>query len=228
MILVTEERIMANVLITGANRGIGLELARQLTGRGDQVTALCRKASSELQALRARVFEHVDVTDGAALERVARELGTAGIDVLINNAGIMLDEPFPNLDFDGIRNQFEVNTLGPLLVTTTLLDHLRAGSKVALVTSRMGSIGDNESGGYYGYRMSKAALNMAGVNLAHDLRRRRIAVVVLHPGMVATRMTGNHGIPVQEAAAGLIARIDALTLATSGGFWHANGERLPW
>jgi NAD(P)-dependent dehydrogenase (short-subunit alcohol dehydrogenase family) len=228
MILCTEERVMASVLITGSNRGIGLELARQLTGRGDHVIALCRKASKELQRLGARVFEHIDVTDGSSLGKVSRELGDAKIDVLINNAGIMLDEPFPDLDFAGIRKQLEVNTLGPLLVTTTLLDHLKAGSKVALITSRMGSIGDNGSGGYYGYRMSKAALNMAGVNLAHDLRNRRIAVAVLHPGMVATRMTGNHGIPVQEAAEGLIARIDALTLATSGGFWHANGERLPW
>ncbi|MFZ1865116.1 MAG: SDR family oxidoreductase [Polyangiales bacterium] len=219
---------MAKVLITGANRGIGLELVRQLAKRGDEVIALCRKASPELTKQGVRVFEGIDVTDDAALATVSRELGDTKIDVLISNAGVMLDEPFPNLDFDGIRRQFEVNTLGPLLVTSTLRDHLQPGSKVILITSRMGSIGDNESGGYYGYRMSKAALNMAGVNLAHDLRSGRIAVAVLHPGMVATRMTGNHGIPVEEAAEGLIARIDDLTLATSGGFWHANGERLPW
>ncbi|KPK17401.1 MAG: short-chain dehydrogenase [Myxococcales bacterium SG8_38] len=219
---------MARVVITGANRGIGLELARQLSGRGDEVIALCRKAGPELRELGIRIIERVDVTDEDALEMVSRELGDAEIDILINNAGIMLNEPFHDLDFDGIRRQIEVNTLGPLLVTSILHEHLHSGSKVILMTSRMGSIGDNGSGGYYGYRMSKAALNMAGVNLAHDFRSERIAVALLHPGMVATRMTGHHGIPVEEAVAGLISRIDDLKLETSGGFWHANGERLPW
>jgi NAD(P)-dependent dehydrogenase (short-subunit alcohol dehydrogenase family) len=219
---------MGTVVITGANRGIGLELARQLSARGEMVIALCRKASEELRKLGVRIFENVDVTNRHALQAVSRELGQTKIDTLINNAGIMLDEPFPDLDFDAIRKQIEVNTLGPLLVLSTLRDHLGQGSKAIFITSRMGSIGDNQSGGYYGYRMSKAALNMAAVNLSHDLRSAKIAVAVLHPGMVATRMTGNHGIPVEEAARGLIARIDELTLATSGGFWHANGERLPW
>jgi len=228
MIASKEERIMARVVITGANRGIGLGLARQLDERGDEVVALCRNASDELRELGVRVIEKVDVTKKDALQMVSRELGDAEIDVLINNAGIMLDEPLHDLNFDGIRKQFEINTLGPLLVTSVLRDHLHSGSKVILMTSRMGSIGDNGSGGYYGYRMSKAALNMAGVNLAHDLRSERIAVAVLHPGMVATRMTGHHGIPVEEAVEGLISRIDELTLETSGGFWHANGERLPW
>jgi NAD(P)-dependent dehydrogenase (short-subunit alcohol dehydrogenase family) len=92
----------------------------------------------------------------------------------------------------------------------------------------MGSIDDNGSGGYYGYRMSKAALNMAGVSLAHDFRHKGIAVAILHPGMVATQMTGHHGISTEESAEGLIARIDELRLEDSGGFWHANGDRLPW
>lgn len=219
---------MATVVITGANRGIGLELARQLEERGDRVVALCREASPELRELGVRIVENVDVTDAEALEAASRELADVEIDVLINNAGIMLDEEFPNLDLDSIRKQVEVNTLGPLRVTTALYDRLHEGSKVILMTSRMGSIGDNGSGNYYGYRISKAALNMAGVNLAHDLRNRKIAVGILHPGMVATRMTGDHGIPPKESAEGLIARIDELTLDTSGGFWHANGERLPW
>lgn len=219
---------MATVLVTGANRGIGLELARQLSARGDMVMAACRKASGELRNLGARIFENVDVTDRSSLEALSQELGQTKIDVLINNAGIMLDEPFPELDFDAIRKQIEVNALGPLLVISILRDHLGPGSKAVFITSRMGSIGDNQSGGYYGYRMSKAALNMAVVNLSHDLRSAKISVAVLHPGMVATRMTGDHGIPVEDAAKGLIARIDELTLATSGGFWHANGDRLPW
>jgi NAD(P)-dependent dehydrogenase (short-subunit alcohol dehydrogenase family) len=219
---------MATVLITGANKGIGLELSRQLTERGDHVIALCRTASPDLEALGVRLFEGVDVTDRAALERVSRDLGDTQVDVLINNAGIFENETFGDLDFDRIRRQFEVNALGALLVTSIMQSHLVQGSKIILMTSRMGSIDDNGSGSYYGYRMSKAALNMAGVNLAHDFRSKGIAVAILHPGMVATEMTGRHGIPVSESAEGLIARIDELRLQDSGGFWHANGERLPW
>jgi NAD(P)-dependent dehydrogenase (short-subunit alcohol dehydrogenase family) len=219
---------MATVLITGANKGIGLELSRQLTERGDAVIALCRKASRELEALGVQVFEGVDVTDQAALEEVSRDLGDTRVDVLINNAGIFENETFDDLDFDRIRRQFEVNALGALRVTSVLQNHLSKGSKIIILTSRMGSIDDNGSGSYYGYRMSKAALNMAGVNLAHDFRGKGIAVAILHPGMVATEMTGRNGIPASEAAQGLIARIDELQLGDSGGFWHANGERLPW
>ena len=219
---------MTTVLITGANKGIGLELSRQLTERGDEVIALCRNASPELRALGVRLFEGVDVTDRAALENVSRDLGETRIDVLINNAGIFENETFDDLDFDRIRRQFEVNALGALQVTSIMQSHLVQGSKIILMTSRMGSIDDNGSGNYYGYRMSKAALNMAGVNLAHDFRAKGIAVAILHPGMVATEMTGQHGIPVSESAEGLIARIDELRLQDSGGFWHANGERLPW
>jgi len=219
---------MATVFITGANRGIGLELSRQLRKRGDEVIAVCRRGSPELEALGVRLFENVDVTDSAALESVSRELGNKQIDILINNAGIFGNESFDSLDFDQIRRQFEVNTLGALRVTSILHRHLSGGSKIILITSRMGSIGDNGSGSYYGYRMAKAALNMAGVNLAHDFCSKGISVAILHPGMVATEMTGHHGIPTEESAEGLIARIDELRLQDSGGFWHANGERLPW
>jgi NAD(P)-dependent dehydrogenase (short-subunit alcohol dehydrogenase family) len=219
---------MATVLITGANRGIGLELSRQLSERGDEVIALCRKASPDLQALDVRLFEGVDVTDRTGLEAVSRELGDTKLDILINNAGIFENETLDDLDFDRIRRQFEVNALGPLQVTSVMQGHLVQGSKVILMTSRMGSIDDNGSGNYYGYRMSKAALNMAGVNLAHDFRSKGIAVAILHPGMVATEMTGKNGIPVSESAEGLLARIDELRLQDSGGFLHANGEQLPW
>ncbi len=219
---------MATVLITGANRGIGLELCRQLRGRGDEVVALCRKGSPELEALGVRLFEKVDVTDPAALESVSQELGDTKIHILINNAGIFGNESFDRLDFDRIRGHFEVNALGALRVTSIMSPHLVKGSKVILITSRMGSIGDNGSGSYYGYRMAKAALNMAGVNLAHDLRGRGVSVAILHPGLVATEMTGRHGIPPAESARGLISRMDDLQLESSGTFWHANGERLPW
>lgn len=218
---------MAKILITGANRGIGLELARQLVDRGDEVIAWCRSSSSELDDLDARVVEGVDVTDEEALRKASKALGDVRLDVLINNAGIFTNETFRDPDFDAISHSFEVNALGPLRVTHALRDRLAPGAKIILITSRMGSIGDNGSGAYYGYRMAKAALNMAGVNLAHDFRG-KASVAILHPGMVATRMTGFSGVSPEDSAAGLIERIDALQPEESGGFWHANGERLPW
>jgi NAD(P)-dependent dehydrogenase (short-subunit alcohol dehydrogenase family) len=218
---------MATVLITGANRGIGLELARQLSDRGDDVIALCRESTGELESAATKVLEGVEITKEEALRRAADALGDIGIDILVNNAGIFTNERFDDLDFSEIERNFEVNALGPLRVTHALRGLLRAPAKVVLMTSRMGSIGDNTSGSYYGYRMAKAALNMAGVNLAHDLRG-IASVAILHPGLVATRMTGFTGISTEESAAGLIERIDALTPETSGSFWHANGEQLPW
>ncbi|MGI9381768.1 MAG: SDR family NAD(P)-dependent oxidoreductase, partial [Methyloligellaceae bacterium] len=128
-----------------------------------------------------------------------------------------------------IRRQFEVNTLGPLRVTKALMARLGRGSKVAIVSSWMGSLAENTAGGSYGYRISKCAVNMAGLNLAHDLRPQGIAVVLLHPGYVSTDMTGGGGtVDPEDAARGLIARIDALTLDKTGTFWHAEGHELPW
>jgi NAD(P)-dependent dehydrogenase (short-subunit alcohol dehydrogenase family) len=149
--------------------------------------------------------------------------------VLVNNAGILRAESLGGIDFDSIARQFEVNALGPLRVTEALAPLLKQGGKVVIITSRMGSIADNGSGGYYGYRMSKAAVNAAGMSLARDLHGRGIAVALLHPGMVATEMTGRHGIAPEESVRGIIARIDALSPATSGKFLHAGtGEVLPW
>ena len=220
---------MATVCISGASRGIGLELARQYRDRGDQVVAACRQATDELKKLGVEVVEGVDVTDEAAVSKLAKAVGKRHVDILVNCAGVLSDESLADLDFDRIRYQFEVNSLGPLRVTAALRENLEPGSKVAIVTSRMGSIEDNTSGGRYGYRMSKCAVNMAGRSLAHDLREASIAVAVLHPGFVRTDMTGHQGlVDPPESAAGLIARIDELTLESSGGFWHANGERLPW
>lgn len=219
---------MATVLITGANRGIGLELCRQLAQRGDEVLATCRRTSADLESLDVTVYEDVDVTEDAALSRLARSLGRQRIDVLINNAGILSRQTLDELDFDAMRRQFEVNALGPLRVTRALLPSLAPGAKVVIITSRMGSIADNTSGAHYGYRMSKAAVNMAGKSLATDLGEQGIAVGLLHPGMVATEMTGRHGEPVARAARGLIERIDELSLEHSASFRHANGESLPW
>jgi NAD(P)-dependent dehydrogenase (short-subunit alcohol dehydrogenase family) len=220
---------MANILITGANRGIGLELARQLHARGDAVIACCRRSSPELDALGVRVETGVDVAGLDSVRELDARLGDDKLDVLINNAGILERMRIDALDWDAIRRQFEVNSLGPLRVVSCLRHRLGSGAKIAIVTSRMGSIADNTSGASYGYRMSKAAVNMAGVTLAHDLRPDGIAVALLHPGWVQTDMTGGTGnITAEESARGLIARIDELTLDQSGGFWHQNGERLPW
>lgn len=220
---------MAQILITGTNQGIGLELAKQYVNRGDKVIAVCRTPSDELRQSGAEIVENVDVTDDASVDRLAQAVGDRKIDVLINNAGILTRETFDDLDFDRMRTQFEVNTLGPLRVTKALSDKLTDGGKVGIVTSRVGSMDDNGSGGNYGYRMSKAAANMVGVNLSHDFKPREIAVGLLHPGYVKTNMTGGGGATdAATAAAGLIERMDALSMATTGTFWHAEGYELPW
>ncbi|HUH00556.1 MAG TPA: SDR family oxidoreductase [Kofleriaceae bacterium] len=220
---------MSTIAITGANRGIGLELTRQCEERGDQVIAICRNRSAELDALGVQVVSGIDVTSDDDVARLARELADLRLDVLINDAGVLVRNSLDRLDVAGIRRQFEVNSLGPLRVTTALMPLLARGSKVAIVTSRMGSIADNTSGGSYGYRMSKAAVNAAGKSLAHDLAPRGIAVVLLHPGYVRTDMTGHSGnVDPADAARDLLARIDELEMSSTGTFRHANGEELPW
>ena len=219
---------MNRVLVTGANRGIGLELCRQLSARGDEPIAVCRQSSAALEALNIRVIEGIDVAVAEGASALSSRLENLPLDWLINNAGILAVDSLDNLDFEGMERQFRVNTLGPLRITSALLPNLPAGSKVGIVTSRMGSIEDNTSGGYYGYRMSKVAVNIAGISLSRDLKDRGIAVALLHPGMVATDMTGGQGVSPQHSASGLIARMDELELGSTGTFWHAEGQRLPW
>ena len=220
---------MALAVVTGANRGIGLELVRQLKARGASVVAICRTSSAALDALGVRVESGYDVTDAASWSKLAGTLARDDIDLLVHNAGMLVGDSLDNVDADDVRAQFELNAIAPLFLTRALASRLHSGAKVALITSRMGSIGDNGSGGYYGYRMSKAALNAAGVSLAHDLKPRGVAVVILHPGAVRTGMTGGHGnIEVDESVRGLLQRIDELRLETTGRFLHQNGEVLPW
>ncbi len=219
---------LATILITGCNRGIGLQLATQLDARGDDVIGVCRTASDELSRLGARIITGIDVADGDSLGRLKAEIGDLTIDILINNAGILYRDKFGSLDYDDMLQQYRVNTLGPLRITEALRDNLAVGSKVAIVTSRVGSIADNSSGGYYGYRASKTAVNQVGVNLMHDLRPLGIAVGLLHPGLVATDMTSGQGISPAESASGLIQCIDDLSMENTGGFWHAEGYELPW
>ncbi len=223
---------MANVLITGANRGIGLELAKLYAARGDAVTGVCRETSDELEDIADQVISGIDLTEPGAMDAVVtitEQLLEGPLDILINNAGVFTNETLDAMDFDRIRTQLEINALVPLELAVALLPLMAEGSKIANITSRMGSIADNGSGAYYGYRASKAALNALGKSLALDLKPRGIAVAQLHPGFVQTRMVGFNGdITPTQAAAGLAARIDELNLDNTGGFWHSNGQPLPW
>jgi NAD(P)-dependent dehydrogenase (short-subunit alcohol dehydrogenase family) len=220
-------------LVLGSNRGIGLEVTRTLVERGDHVIAGCRRVSPELAALAANgrvdVREGIDVTDFESLAALAASLGEHRIDRLWVVAGVLDRGGLTPFDAQSLRRQFEVNALGPLQAVVALQSCLARGSKIALLTSRMGSIADNGSGGMYGYRMSKAALNMAGKSLALDLAPRGISVVLLHPGFVRTAMTGGAGnVDAVDSAADLVRRVDALEPKDSGSFLHANGEALPW
>jgi NAD(P)-dependent dehydrogenase (short-subunit alcohol dehydrogenase family) len=220
---------MSLAIVTGANRGIGLSLTKLLKERGFTVIAACRAGSPELEKLGVEVAQDVDVTDEEGVAKLAFAVRDRNVDLLINNAGILSADRLEAPDFTAIQKQFEVNALGPLRVTAALRKNLKQGSKVAMITSRMGSIDDNGSGGHYGYRMSKAALNMAAKSLSVDLKPAGVAVAVLHPGMVKTDMIAGHGqVEPDDAAKGLLARIDELDLENTGGFWHANGQRLPW
>ncbi|MGB7247498.1 MAG: SDR family oxidoreductase [Phormidesmis sp.] len=229
---------MATYLVTGANRGIGYEYCQQLQARGDQVIATCRQSSSELEALAkragVRIETGVDISDDRLIETLVQALAGTPVDVVINNAGIYRQSSLTELNVDGIREQFEINAIAPLKFTQSLLPLLALSDhkipKVIIMTSRMGSIEDNTSGGSYGYRMSKVALSMAGKSLSHDLYPQGIAVAILHPGLVSTGMTNftDSGISPAESVKGLLARIDALTLDNTGTFWHSNGDVLPW
>lgn len=217
------------VVVTGANRGIGLEICRCYLGSGAKVFAICRSRSVELDALGVNVIDSIDVANADSIEKLRGKLKGESIDVLVNNAGVLRSESLGNMDFEDIQLQIEVNALGPLRMTQALLNQLSGSAKIALITSRMGSISDNTSGGYYGYRMSKAALNAAGMSLAQDLKDKGVAVGIFHPGFVKTGMVNFAGdIPAAEAAARLVQRIDELNMDNTGTFWHANGEVLPW
>ena len=221
---------MATFLVTGANRGIGLEFCRQLHARHDYVIAVCRHASPELEAMGVEIQSGIELTSETSIALLVRNLSDRQLDGVILNAGILQSMGLDDLDSEGIKRQFEVNALAPLLLAKSLIGQMPHGAKLALVTSRMGSIEDNTSGGSYGYRMSKVALNIAGRSLSIDLKHRGIAVAILHPGLVSTRMINfnPNGISTKTAVLGLLARIDELELETSGTFWHSNGEQLPW
>ena len=222
------------IVITGANRGIGFAMAKRCHQRGDTVYALCRKSSPQLDNLGLVIIENVDIATDAGIAQAISALSSTKIDLLINNAGILRDESLSQFNKNTIIEQFNVNALAPLAFTQALLDKLSAGSKVAFISSRMGSITDNTSGGRYGYRMSKAALNIGAMSLAKDLASEQIAVGIYHPGYVQTDMvntlgdTSNGDISADVSAERLLGLMNNLTMSESGVFKHANGEVLPW
>lgn len=220
---------LQTVVITGASRGIGLELCRLYQQQGYQVVAAVRQSSPELDALGVEVVTGIDVTQETDVKRLSQRLDGRKIAVLVNNAGLFCYESLAQMDFNTLMQQINVNAVAPVRVTHALQHLLSEGSKVAMITSRMGSITDNTSGAYIGYRMSKAALNAAGVSLAHELKSKGVAVALLHPGFVQTQMVNFAGdISATEAATRLVKRIAELDLTNTGSFWHSNGELLPW
>jgi NAD(P)-dependent dehydrogenase (short-subunit alcohol dehydrogenase family) len=230
------------VVVTGTNRGIGLELVRQLIARGDEVDAVARKAeviyedpasAGELIPAGHIRLWRCDVTDDAAVRTFATELGDAVIDMVINNAGVYGGDHQSNhdLDFAEALNTYNVNALGPLRISTALLPHVRRGrvKKLVHITSGLGSIADNRSGGFYGYRMAKTALTMMSKNLAVELRSEGIASYVINPGWVQTDMGGkNAAITPAESVTGILRTIEAATLEQSGEFLDWKGGRYPY
>lgn len=227
---------MPTCLITGANRGIGLALAQQYAADGWQVIATCRhpEAATALAAIAGDVrVESLDVSDFAAVARLPERLGPQPIDLLVNNAGVYGPEKvtFDDVDEDAWLEVLRVNTMAPLKVSAALCEHVfrSNGKTIVAMTSLMGSIGDNSSGGAYIYRSSKAALNAVMRSLAIDLRDRGITVALLHPGWVRTEMGGpNAPLAVDESARALRRVIAKLTLDDSGRFFNYDGRQLPW
>jgi NAD(P)-dependent dehydrogenase (short-subunit alcohol dehydrogenase family) len=225
-------------VVTGGNRGIGLEFVDQLTARGDSVIATARNPSDarELQLLAderdVEIFA-LDISEPESVSAFGRELADRSIDVLINNAGVLHrgGGPHEGFEFGEIQTDFEVNVKGTLRVVEALLDNVAAegGGKIVNLTSKMGSIADNGSGGSYAYRISKAALNMATKSLAIDLEDDNIAAFVVHPGWVQTRMGGDGAlITTEESVTNLLARIDEAGTEESGQFLEWNGGEIPW
>lgn len=226
-------------VVTAGNRGLGLEFVRQLLQRGDRVTTTARHPddADDLQELvsdaggRASIIE-LDITDPGQVAELGERLDGKEVDVLINNAGRLSRGGSPDdFDFDDILDDFRVNAVGTLRVTEACMPAIRAAenAKIVNITSKMGSIADNGSGGSYAYRMSKAALNMATRSLARDLESEGIIATVLHPGWVQTRMGGSNAlITPQKSIRNMLEIIDDLSEENSGQFYEWSGEAVPW
>jgi NAD(P)-dependent dehydrogenase (short-subunit alcohol dehydrogenase family) len=236
---------MPTVLVTGASRGIGLELVRQYCADGWSVLACCRQPE-RADALRDLASTHaglrlraLDVSDFPAIDRLARELRGEAIDVLINNAGLYgpragsqhdPSQEFGHMDYAHWQRLFVVNTQAPFKMVEAFIEHVAASEqrKIIAISTGMASIGD-AGGGFHAYRTTKAALNMAMVALSRDLAARRVRVALLCPGWVRTDMGGpNATLSVEESVRGLRARIAELDDSRSGEFVAYSGKRRPW
>lgn len=218
---------MPKVLITGANRGIGLEFTRQYAADGWDVIATARQSNAELGELGVRV-EQLDMSDLDAVARFGGRLDS--LDLLIANAGT--DHPKTSetaADGRAWAEMMVINCIAPLLLARSILPKVNAGGKLIAISSRMGSIADNGLGGYVPYRSSKAALNAAWRSFALEVRPQGVVAAVLHPGWVQTRMGGPHApLPVEDSVSGMREVIDSLGPRQSGGFFDQDGSAVPW
>jgi len=232
---------MANILVTGSNRGLGLELVRQYARAGWRVFATCRypAEAAELHQLARECSEisihRLDVTVPEDIKAIRWELEQTPLDILFNNGGVYLEDDYRlpalgNIRYDLWLRTLEVNTLGAVRLTETLIDNVANSDRrlVAAMTSHMGSITDIDIPGSYYYRSSKAALNAAMSGMAEALREREVGVLLLHPGGVRTRMGPSDGISPEESVKGLRQVIDRFTLAQTGGFFKYDGSPMPW
>ena len=227
---------MAVIMITGANRGLGLEFVRQYAAEDNRILACCRdpEKAEELKKIEGNISIHaLDVTNQEQIDALAAELAGTAVDILINNAGIYgpRDAPYDGVDAARWAEVVNVNTMAPLAVANAFLPNLDAGEQkiLAFITSKMGSIEDNTSGGSYIYRTSKAALNMVGKGLAMDLKPRGIRVLLLHPGWVKTDMGGpNALIDAGTSILGMRTILANLHDDQSGMFFNFDGSMIPW
>jgi NAD(P)-dependent dehydrogenase (short-subunit alcohol dehydrogenase family) len=232
---------MPTALITGSNRGLGLDWVRQCAARGWRVIATCRDPSSamDLQDFASRNREvsvhRLNVTAPDQIADLAETLRDEHLDLLVNNAGVYFEhwgkDPIGSIDYDDWEETFRVNTLGPMRVTEAFLQQLSYGSRplVVAITSNMGSIAEIEAPRDYAYRSSKAALDAAMHGLARELEPRGIGVLLLHPGWVRTRMGGSSApLSPEESVRGMLSLVDRFEPSMSGGFFRFDGTRLPW
>ena len=224
---------MGTVLVTGANRGLGLEFVQQLQSKGYTVIGTARKPdqATQLKATGAQV-EQLDVASQSSVSALAQRLAGVPIDLLINNAGMAArgDSSLETVDYAAMERTFQVNSLGPLRVTQALLPNLQAGNKKIIVhiTSRLGSI-ELSDGGMYSYRTSKTALNQINKIMSVELAPLGFTSIVMHPGWVQTDMGGAGAtLTTSESISGMLDVIDGLTIGDTGKFYNYNGEKLPW
>ena len=230
---------MATILVTGANRGIGLEFVKHYLDRGEQVIGTYRDiVSSDKLIQMGEVYDSLktltlDVSSDESLKYFSDQLGDIPIDIFINNAGVYgpRNSTFNNVDEKNWIPVLRINAIAPLILTQLIIENLRRSSvkKLIYITSKMGSIDDNKGGGSYVYRSSKTTLNAVVKNISIDLAREGMLVTLLHPGWVRTDMGGPNGlIDTNTSVSGMIKVIDGLEQSLSGSFFNYDGTEIPW